>query len=80
MPNIIDNNLYEAFNSSIVESRFKSIITMLEEIRVNMIIRIVAKRKQCIIEVGNYLESLVPMLVVLYDILNKILMTTYIEE
>ncbi|MBA0847675.1 hypothetical protein Goshw_021232 [Gossypium schwendimanii] len=30
-----------------MESRFKSIITMLEEIRFNMMIRIMAKRKQC---------------------------------
>ncbi|KAK5812366.1 hypothetical protein PVK06_027795 [Gossypium arboreum] len=44
---IIDNNICEAFNSSIMESIFNSIITMLEEIRVNMITRIVAKRKQC---------------------------------
>ncbi|MBA0880211.1 hypothetical protein Goshw_002621 [Gossypium schwendimanii] len=43
---IIDNNLCEAFNSNILESRFNSIITMLEEIRVNMITKIVAKRKQ----------------------------------
>ncbi|KAH1107109.1 hypothetical protein J1N35_010877 [Gossypium stocksii] len=44
---IVDNNICEAFNTSIVESRFKSIITMLEEIRVNMMTRLVAKRKQC---------------------------------
>ncbi|MBA0755881.1 hypothetical protein Gogos_019921 [Gossypium gossypioides] len=69
---IVDNNLCEAFNSSIAESRFKSIITMLEEIRVNMMTKIV------VVKVGNYLVSLFPMLVVLYGILNKILMTTYI--
>ncbi|KAG8478410.1 hypothetical protein CXB51_028232 [Gossypium anomalum] len=44
---ILDNNLCKAFNSNIVESRSKSIITILEEIRVNIITRIVAKRKQC---------------------------------
>ncbi|KAK5785740.1 hypothetical protein PVK06_040356 [Gossypium arboreum] len=43
--NIVDNNLCEAFNSNIVESRFNSIITMLVEIRVNVMIKIVAKRK-----------------------------------
>nr|KJB18964.1 hypothetical protein B456_003G077800 [Gossypium raimondii] len=42
---IVDNNLYEAFNSSIVESRLKSIITMLEEIRVKMMTKIVDKGK-----------------------------------
>ncbi|MBA0871058.1 hypothetical protein Goshw_020736 [Gossypium schwendimanii] len=31
---IVDNNLCEAFNFCIMESRFKSIITMLEEIRI----------------------------------------------
>ncbi|MBA0664661.1 hypothetical protein Goklo_004629 [Gossypium klotzschianum] len=44
---IVDNNLCEAFNFSNMESRFKSIITMLEEIRFNMMIRIMTKRKQC---------------------------------
>ncbi|PPR93526.1 hypothetical protein GOBAR_AA27152 [Gossypium barbadense] len=43
---IVDNNLYVAFNSSMVESKFKSIITMLEEIIVKMMTRIVDKRKQ----------------------------------
>ena len=42
---IIDNNLSEAFNSSIVEARQKSIITMLEEIKVKMMTRIVKKRQ-----------------------------------
>ncbi|MFQ6629079.1 hypothetical protein Gotur_006494, partial [Gossypium turneri] len=40
------NNLCEAFNSSIVEARFKSIIRMLEDIRTKMT-RIVQKRKLC---------------------------------
>ncbi|PPS10888.1 hypothetical protein GOBAR_AA09744 [Gossypium barbadense] len=43
--NIVNNNLCEAFNFSIMESRFKNIITMLKEIRVKMMIRIVDKRK-----------------------------------
>ncbi|XVE60564.1 hypothetical protein DITRI_Ditri05aG0138800 [Diplodiscus trichospermus] len=43
----VDNNLFEAFNSSIVEARYKSIITMLEEIRVKLITRIVKKRQIC---------------------------------
>ncbi|KAE8726154.1 hypothetical protein F3Y22_tig00007387pilonHSYRG00016 [Hibiscus syriacus] len=42
---IMDNNLCEAFNSSIVDARYKSIITMLEEIRVEIMTRIVEKRK-----------------------------------
>ncbi|MBA0637216.1 hypothetical protein Godav_029033 [Gossypium davidsonii] len=37
---IVDNNLCEAFNSSIVEARFKSIIRMLEDIRTKMMTRI----------------------------------------
>ncbi|MBA0682279.1 hypothetical protein Goari_024010 [Gossypium aridum] len=44
---MVDNNICEAFNSSIVEVRYKSIITMLEEIRVWLITRIVEKRKFC---------------------------------
>nr|KJB19062.1 hypothetical protein B456_003G083200 [Gossypium raimondii] len=44
---IVDNNLCEVFNSSIVESRFKSIITMFVEIRANMMTRIMAKTEQC---------------------------------
>ncbi|MBA0670276.1 hypothetical protein Goklo_023942, partial [Gossypium klotzschianum] len=44
---IVDNNLCEAFNSSIVEARFKSIIRMLEDIRTKMMTRIVQKRKLC---------------------------------
>ncbi|PPD73248.1 hypothetical protein GOBAR_DD29830 [Gossypium barbadense] len=42
---IVDNNLCGAFNSSMVESKFKSIITMLEEIIVKMMTKIVDKRK-----------------------------------
>ncbi|MBA0868952.1 hypothetical protein Goshw_020982 [Gossypium schwendimanii] len=45
--NIVDNNLCEAFNSSIVEARFKSIIRMLEDIRTKMITSIVQKMKLC---------------------------------
>ncbi|KAG8490316.1 hypothetical protein CXB51_015509 [Gossypium anomalum] len=45
--NIVNNNLYEAFNSSIVEARFKSIIRMLEDIRTKMMTRIVQKGKLC---------------------------------
>ncbi|MBA0747688.1 hypothetical protein Gogos_004581, partial [Gossypium gossypioides] len=45
--NIVDNNLCEAFNSIIVEARFKSIIRMLEDIRTKMMTRIVQKRKLC---------------------------------
>ena len=41
---IVDNNLSKAFNSCIMEARQKSIITMLEEIRVKMMTRIVEKR------------------------------------
>ncbi|KAH1047902.1 hypothetical protein J1N35_038686 [Gossypium stocksii] len=44
---IVDNNLREAFNSSIVETRFKSIIKMLEDIRTKMTTRIVQKKKLC---------------------------------
>ncbi|KAH1096090.1 hypothetical protein J1N35_013011 [Gossypium stocksii] len=44
---IVDNNLCEASNSSIVEARFKSIIKMLEDIRTKMMTRIVQKRKLC---------------------------------
>ncbi|KAG8499223.1 hypothetical protein CXB51_005732 [Gossypium anomalum] len=42
---IVDNNLCEAFNSSIVEAWFKSIIIILEDIRTKMMTRIVQKRK-----------------------------------
>lgn len=38
---IVNNNLCEAFNSSIVEAKFKSIIRMLEDIRTKMMTRIV---------------------------------------
>ncbi|KAL4342055.1 hypothetical protein GQ457_08G017750 [Hibiscus cannabinus] len=41
---IVDNNMCEVFNSSIIEARYKSIITMLEEIRVKIMTRIVEKR------------------------------------
>ncbi|KAL4291966.1 hypothetical protein GQ457_14G024710 [Hibiscus cannabinus] len=41
---IVDNNMCEAFNSSIIEARYKSIITMLEEIIVKIMTRIVEKR------------------------------------
>ncbi|KAK8633758.1 hypothetical protein V6N13_014596 [Hibiscus sabdariffa] len=44
---MVNNNICEAFNSSILEARYKSIITMLEEIRVKLITRIVDKRKFC---------------------------------
>ncbi|KAK5793373.1 hypothetical protein PVK06_034516 [Gossypium arboreum] len=44
---IVDNNLCETFNSSIVEARFKRIIRMLEDIKTKMITRIVQKRKLC---------------------------------
>lgn len=44
---MVDNNVSEAFNSSIVEARYKSIITMLEEIRLKVMTRIVDKRKYC---------------------------------
>ncbi|XP_016755138.1 uncharacterized protein [Gossypium hirsutum] len=42
---IVDNNLCEAFNSSIVEAKFKSIIRMLEDIRTKMMTRIVQKKE-----------------------------------
>ncbi|GMI67651.1 hypothetical protein HRI_000434400 [Hibiscus trionum] len=42
---IVDNNMCEAFNSSIIKARYKSIITMLEEIRVRTMTRIVEKRR-----------------------------------
>ncbi|MBA0790733.1 hypothetical protein Gohar_015364, partial [Gossypium harknessii] len=42
---LVDNNLCEAFNSSIVEARFKSIIRMLEDIGTKMMTRIVQKKK-----------------------------------
>ncbi|KAK8694127.1 hypothetical protein V6N13_071684 [Hibiscus sabdariffa] len=44
---MVDNNICEAFNSSILEARYKSIITMLEEIKVKLMTRIVDKRKFC---------------------------------
>ncbi|MBA0670136.1 hypothetical protein Goklo_024217, partial [Gossypium klotzschianum] len=44
---IVDNNLCETFNSSIVEARFKSIIRMLEDIRTKMMTVIVQKTKLC---------------------------------
>ncbi|MBA0661763.1 hypothetical protein Goklo_006015 [Gossypium klotzschianum] len=40
---IVDNNICEAFNSNIVEARFKSIIKMLKDIRTKMMTRIVQK-------------------------------------
>ncbi|KAL4323348.1 hypothetical protein GQ457_11G020680 [Hibiscus cannabinus] len=42
---IVDNNMCEAFIYSIIEARYKSIITMLEEIRVKIMTRIVEKRQ-----------------------------------
>ncbi|KAE8661931.1 hypothetical protein F3Y22_tig00113722pilonHSYRG00349 [Hibiscus syriacus] len=42
---IVGNNLCEAFNSSIVDARYKSIIIMLEEIRVKIMTRIVEKQR-----------------------------------
>ncbi|KAG8499242.1 hypothetical protein CXB51_005778 [Gossypium anomalum] len=46
---IVDNNLCEAFNSSIVEARFKSIIRMLEDIRTKMMTRIFdPNKKDCV--------------------------------
>ncbi|KAK8628910.1 hypothetical protein V6N13_009490 [Hibiscus sabdariffa] len=50
---IVDNNMCEAFNSSIIEARYKSIITMLEEIRVKIMTRIVKKRHF----INDYLHS-----------------------
>ncbi|MBA0730648.1 hypothetical protein Golax_022594 [Gossypium laxum] len=44
---IVGNNLCEAFNSRIVEAKFKSIIKVLEDIRTKMMNRIVQKRKLC---------------------------------
>ena len=37
---IVDNNMAESFNAWIVSARYKTIITMLEEIRVKMMKRI----------------------------------------
>ncbi|MBA0639955.1 hypothetical protein Goklo_022948 [Gossypium klotzschianum] len=51
---IVDNNLRKAFNSSIVKSIFKSIITILEEIKVKMMTKILDKRKQCSLWKYNY--------------------------
>ncbi|XVE84958.1 hypothetical protein DITRI_Ditri17bG0053600 [Diplodiscus trichospermus] len=51
---IVDNNMYEAFNFSIVEARHKSIITMLEEIRVKMMTKIVKKRDYVLKWKNNY--------------------------
>ncbi|PPE00925.1 hypothetical protein GOBAR_DD02050 [Gossypium barbadense] len=42
--NLVGNNLCETFDSSIVETRFKSIIKMLEDIRTKMMTRIVKKK------------------------------------
>ncbi|KAK8619239.1 hypothetical protein V6N13_133205 [Hibiscus sabdariffa] len=44
---MVDNNICETFNSIILEARYKSIIIMLEEIRVKLMTRIVEKRKFC---------------------------------
>ncbi|XP_017635007.1 uncharacterized protein LOC108477073 [Gossypium arboreum] len=44
---IVENNLCEAFNPSIVKARFKSIIRMLEDIRIKMMNRIIQKKKLC---------------------------------
>ncbi|XVF72041.1 hypothetical protein PTKIN_Ptkin12aG0089500 [Pterospermum kingtungense] len=41
---VVDNNMYKAFNASIVDLRHKAIITMLEEIRVSVMKRIVERR------------------------------------
>ena len=37
---VVDNNMAESFNAWIVSARYKTIITMLEEIRVKMMKRI----------------------------------------
>ncbi|XVF64368.1 hypothetical protein PTKIN_Ptkin09bG0164000 [Pterospermum kingtungense] len=44
---VVDNNMCEAFNASIVDARHKAIITMLEEIRVGAMKRIVERRSDC---------------------------------
>lgn len=41
----IENNLCEEFNSTILDARFKSIISMLKDIRVYVMDRIVQKRQ-----------------------------------
>ncbi|KAH1092044.1 hypothetical protein J1N35_019301 [Gossypium stocksii] len=40
---MVDNDICEDFNFSIMEGRYRSIITMLEEIRVRLMTRIVKK-------------------------------------
>ncbi|MBA0828187.1 hypothetical protein Goarm_012896 [Gossypium armourianum] len=52
--NIVDKNLCEAFNSSIVEARFKSIIRIFEDIRTKMMSRIVQKKKLCNVQKQKY--------------------------
>ena len=42
---VIDNNMCETFNGVILEARYKPIISMLEEIRVYVMKRLVAKRE-----------------------------------
>ena len=44
---VVDNNLCEAFNGSLVDARCKSILQLLEDIRMAVMERIVEKRKQC---------------------------------
>lgn len=43
----VENNLCEAFNSTILDARHKSIISMLEDIRIRVMERIVEKRIFC---------------------------------
>ncbi|KAK5834833.1 hypothetical protein PVK06_010511 [Gossypium arboreum] len=64
---IVDNNLCEAFNSSIVEARFKSIIRMLEDIRTKMMTRIVQKRKLC----NRWKQNYGPLVKVKFDANKK---------
>ncbi|PPS16980.1 hypothetical protein GOBAR_AA03605 [Gossypium barbadense] len=45
--NLVGNNSCETFDSSIIETRFKSIIRMPEDIKTKMMTRIVQKRKLC---------------------------------
>ncbi|MBA0877610.1 hypothetical protein Goshw_014510, partial [Gossypium schwendimanii] len=65
--NIVDNNMCETFNSSIVEVRFKSIIRMLEDIRTKMMTVIVQKIKLC----NGWKENYGPLVKAKFDANKK---------
>lgn len=44
---LVDNNMCEAFNGTLLEARKKSIISLFEHIKRDMMVRIVRKRQEC---------------------------------